>query len=119
MATWPASLPAPIIASYSVGQRVPIIRTDLESGPPRVARASHHYMSVGTFEIVVDATQHADFEQLFQDSKLGTEWIDDVPLDTAGTYTTHRVRMTDVQRRMIKQPDTYKITVAFETDDNT
>lgn len=118
MATWPATLPAPTIATYSVRQRVPAIRTDLESGPPRMARASHHYMSVGTIELVVDATQHAAFEQLYQDSKLGTEWIDDVPLDTSGSYTTHRARLTSVERRMIKQPDTYRLTIGFETDDN-
>lgn len=38
MATWPQSLPAPLLASYQFAPEATTIKTDMDSGPARVRR---------------------------------------------------------------------------------
>lgn len=119
MAAWPAGLPAPQVQSYHTRDVAPVIRTDMESGPQRMARSSAHYMTVGQMTIALDATQHATFEQLYQDSNNGTDWITDVPIDTSGNLANHRIRITSVQRKIIRPPNVYwNVTLSFETDEH-
>ena len=38
MATWPATLPSPVKASYAINMQDQTVRTDMEAGNPRVRR---------------------------------------------------------------------------------
>ena len=55
---------------------------------------------------------------MIENSRLGTAWIDDVPIDTGLGLALHRARITSVQYSVIKPPDVYwKIVFTFETDE--
>ena len=59
MATWPATLPVPLLAGYSASDEVPMIRTSMSSGPDSAWRCrSIHYMTTGTASLVLDDTQN-------------------------------------------------------------
>ena len=119
MPTWPATLPAPMTESYSTVDQFPVLQTEMQSGPPRLTRYSNHYLTTGNAELVMDSTQYAIFRQLLIDSNLGTDWITDTPIDTGGGHVNHRIRIRQVERRCINQPDNYwQISLVYETDDH-
>lgn len=119
MATWPAGLPAPMLTSYHNADTFPHITTRMQSGPSRRTRYSNHYMTTGQMTLTVDQTQAIALQGLIDSSNLGTDWITGVPLDTGTGLKDHRVRLSSVQRKVIKSPDIYwQFTLSFETDEH-
>lgn len=119
MPAWPSGLPVPILSSYHVSDTLPVLRTNMQSGPPRAVRYSNHYLSQGQLTLVVNATQLAAIKGMMNDSNLGTDWITGTPIDTGGGLTGHRIRVRSIQRKVLVPPDvTWSVTISFETDDH-
>jgi hypothetical protein len=119
MSVWPGTLPPPLLSSYHNNDQLPTIRTDMESGPPRKARSTRHFMTRGQLSMVLDASQMAAFQQMIVDSNYTADWITDCPIDTGGGLTNHRIRISSVQRKVSAPPDRlWTVTVSFETDEH-
>lgn len=119
MAVWPASLPPPELNSYHNSDTFPVIKTEMESGPPRRTRFSTHYMTRGQFKMTLDAAQMTDFQNIIDSSNLSADWLTGCPIDTGRGLADHRIRMTSVQRKVVKPPDLlWAVTVSFETDEH-
>lgn len=119
MSAWPASLPAPQLSSFTARDTLPIMKTQMESGPPRRTRLSAHYMTRGQITMHLNASQMGDFEQLLTDSNQSADWITGCPIDTGGGLKDHRIRITSVQRKVELPPDKlWKVIVAYETDEH-
>jgi len=119
MSAWPSGLPAPQLKNYTNTDLYNVIRTDMESGPPRQARRSSHYMTVGTFTLTLTSAQMASFQSAVVASNYGTDWLTGVPLDTGGGNQPHRIRLLKVTRKTVFPQDArYELTVNFETDEH-
>ena len=119
MTAWPETLPSPEIASYSTNDEYNILRTDMESGPPRQAKRSAHYMTTGSFTLKLNSSQMTDFQAVIPASNFGADWITDVPLDTGLGKKSHRMRFLGVSRKtLLPQNGLYELTIKFETDEH-
>jgi hypothetical protein len=119
MSAWPSGLPSPEIKSYKNADKFNVIRTDMESGPPRQSRRSAHYMSSGSFTLTLTSAQMTIFRTVIVDSNSGADWITGVPLDTGGGNQPHRMRIIGVSHKLLKpQSELYSLTVKFETDEH-
>ncbi len=91
---WPEILPYPLLNNYSNSHELPLIRTDMESGPQRVTRKSKSYVTTINFSFVADMAQQEAFEEFFEhDANAGADWVM-MPSDTVGGVAYHRVRIT-------------------------
>lgn len=71
MASWPASLPAPLVAGYSLSPADPCIRTDFEIGPKRVRRRTSARQDSVSVSWVMSASQFEEFRSWFDDAEDG------------------------------------------------
>ena len=119
MSSWPSGLPTPELKSYSNTDQFNVIRTDMESGPPRQSRLSAHFMTTGSFSLTLTSAQMATFQAIIPDSNYGADWVTGVPLDTGLGQAPHRIRMLKVSRKVLfPQDGLYKLTISFETDEH-
>lgn len=119
MSAWPSGLPEPELKSYSSSDQYNVIRTDMESGPPRQARLSAHYMTTGSFTLTLTRAQMATFRTVVPASNYGADWVTGVPLDTGNGSKQHRMRMLKVKMKVLFPQDAlYQLTVNFETDEH-
>lgn len=119
MSVWPASLPAPELSSYNAKDKLPVIETEMSSGPPRRTRISAHFMTRGNMEMTLNASQMSAFETMLDDSNHTADWITGCPIDTGGGVTDHRIRITAVDRQVVIPPNqVWKVKLAFETDEH-
>jgi hypothetical protein len=119
VSTWPSSLPTPELKSYTSADNFNVIRTEMESGPPRQARRSAHFMTTGSFSLTLTKAQMLTFQGVIADSNFGADWITGTPIDSGGGNLPHRIRMLGVSRKVLfPQDGLYKLTVKFETDDH-
>ena len=118
MADWPGTIPPPMITSYSADQNPRILRTTMESGPQRMTLYSGHKRITGSATVVLDLAQLGAFNSMYESARLGTTWINGVPLNTGLGVAAHRVRMNSVSYKVMKQPDLITtVTFTFETDE--
>lgn len=76
MATWPATLPAPLLADYSLESADLTIRTDMESGPARVRRRSTAPQDRVTLRFVLTDAQQQVFRGFWEsDAAHGSAWF--------------------------------------------
>lgn len=119
MTAWPAGLPEPELSGYSIADEYNLIRTEMESGPPRQSRRSAHYMSVGNMTMTMTNAQMISFQSVIPASDYGADWITGVPIDSGTGSKPHRIRMLKVSRTVLfPQDGLYKLTVQFETDEH-
>lgn len=119
MSTWPAALPHPLLSSYHNADRFLILKTAMESGPPRRALKSTHYMTTGQITMVLDVANMAIFQQMLLDSRHTADWITGCPIDTGSGVRNHRIRISSVQRKVTLPPDKlWTVTISFETDEH-
>ena len=94
--TWPVSLPVPSLEGYSVTDKLPLIRTEMEGGASRVTRISTSYVSNISFSMVLDNEQATSFREFFEYSaNAGANWVE-IPLNTGQGVATHRARFMSV-----------------------
>jgi len=118
MATWDATLPAPVLAGYNSRETPRMLTTEMESGPQRLTLYSGHPRLFGSASIVADPAQAAAFRVMFEAGRLGADWFTGCPIDTGQGLADHRVRLTSVQYQVLRPPDKlWKITFTFETDE--
>ena len=91
---WPEILPYPLLNNYSNSHELPLIRTDMESGPQRVTRKSKAYITTINFSFVADMAQQEACEEFVEhDANAGADW-EIMPSDTVGGVAYHRVKIT-------------------------
>ena len=118
MANWDVTLPPPLLAGYNSRETPRVLATDMDSGPQRRTLYSAHPRLFGSASMVVDKTQATAFNVMYENARLGADWISNCPIDTGQGLTDHRVRITSVQYSVLKSPDKYwKIVFTFETDE--
>lgn len=71
MATWPATLPAPLVAGYGVRPNDQTIRTDMESGSPRVRRRTAARLDEYPLSVNLSDAQMAIFRAWWDDDASG------------------------------------------------
>jgi hypothetical protein len=112
---YPVELPSPLLTGYSFSDDLPLIRTQMESGPERVTRTSSSYATNINFSLILTRDQLAIFRNFFENTiNAGADWFD-VQLDSAGTYVTHRTRFIQSPSYSIQRPF-YRVNCAVEVD---
>ncbi len=91
MASWPATLPNPLIAGHAVSMVDPVIRTEMESGASRKRRRTFARNDHLTLSWVMSGAQVAIFRAWF-DSNTGASggaaWFTvDLAIATGGSVT--------------------------------
>ncbi|MCU0810105.1 MAG: hypothetical protein MUE59_03565 [Thiobacillaceae bacterium] len=80
MATWPATLPSPTKASYSVNMQDQCVRTDFEAGNPRVRRRTAARIDHIDLSWTFTDAELAEFRAWYEDSSTGisggASWFD-------------------------------------------
>ncbi len=113
---WPASLPNPLLRGYSWSYRMPVIRTEMETGPRRVSRTSTVYENVFTIRFVMDNLQFATFQSFYDNTaNTGADWVD-IPLDSGSGINLHRCRFMAVSVTAVSQ-DLFNVVCTIETDE--
>lgn len=80
MATWPATLPNPLLSGHELETTDSTARTDMEGGPARVRRRSTAAPDHITLRFQFDEAQMAIFRDFWENDFLnGAAWCD-VPL---------------------------------------
>ena len=114
---WPVSLPQPILADYSVSGKANIIRTQMESGRPRVHRISKTVMRQVACSIACNALQAKTFWNFYNvDAGAGSIWFL-MPLDTGNVMANHRCLFVDCPSMRKISGTQYMLTFAVETDE--
>ena len=72
-ATWPETLPAPLVEGYGVNPATQFIRTEMETGSPRQRRRSAARMDIVTATWSFTAGQYADFRDWYDDADEGAD----------------------------------------------
>lgn len=72
MSTWPASLPLPLMAGYVVNPQSQTVRTEMETGTPRVRRRSAYRFDHVEVAFTLDDTQMALLREWFDNAGAGT-----------------------------------------------
>ena len=120
MATWPAGLPAPVIADFRSQDRAAMITTPMESGPSRRTRLSAHWMTTGTMTLYLEKAQ-ADALRTWLSDQLydGANWIDDLPLDTGQGLAPHHARISGMSWSFsqLVPGKNWRFSCQFETDE--
>lgn len=98
MATWPASLPAPLVDGYGVEPVDQTIATDMESGTKRVRRRSAVQIDHVSVSYNLDDAQMATFRTWFYGDLAGGAAFFDVSLWVGKTGST------SAEARFIGQP---------------
>ena len=71
MATWPATLPSPVKASYSINMQDQCVRTDMEVGNPRVRRRTAARIDLIDISWIFTDAEMATFRAWYEDSSTG------------------------------------------------
>lgn len=71
MATWPATLPDPLLGGYGFTPLDQTIRTDMEVGSPRVRRRTNARVDTVSVSWTFTAAQMAEFRTFFDDNTTG------------------------------------------------
>ncbi len=91
MATWPETLPAPLVEGYEVAPANQAIRTEMESGAPRQRRVTAARMDIVSAAWSLSGEQFTDFRDFFDDATGGADggaaWFT-VDLDYDGSGPT-------------------------------
>jgi hypothetical protein len=119
MSAWPAGLPEPELKSFSSTDSFNIIRTDMESGPPRQSLRSSHFMTAGSLSLTLTTAQMDIFQAAIPASNYGADWVTGVPIDSGNGSQPHRIRLIKVSRKVLfPQDGLYKLTITYETDEH-
>lgn len=114
--SWPSNLPEPQFRGYQSNDELPIIRTEMESGPARVHRTSSSYVSKVSCSIHVDPLQATTFRSFLNGpANAGADWFL-MTIDTGAGKAIHRVRFLSVNHTHLSRGHK-KITFSVETDE--
>lgn len=115
--SWPTELPEPIISDYQVGGELPVVRTQMESGRPRVHRVTQTILRPVGFSIALNVEQSAIFWDFFNnDANAGADWFY-MPIDTANAIEPHLCRFASYPSMRKIKADAYMISMQIETDE--
>jgi hypothetical protein len=113
---WPGSLPEPIIGDYQVNGELPVTRTPMESGRPRVHRTTNTIMRQVSYSIALTETQSDTFWDFFEDEgNTGADFFE-MNIDTGRGMATHLCRFTSYPSTRKITGNKYMISGTIETD---
>ena len=116
-ANWPATLPAPLKSGYKVSDELPVIKTEMESGPARVSRISSSYTSTISVKFVLDAAEIATLKTFFEGgANFGADWFN-IPIDTGAGLVDHRSRFVSAPQRVPIVPGYWTVSFNLETEE--
>tara|TARA_R110001583_G_scaffold34551_1_gene115857 strand:- start:11684 stop:12037 length:354 start_codon:yes stop_codon:yes gene_type:complete len=114
MATWPA-LPAPLLTGNGGTNKPNLRRTEMESGPARVARVAAAHLTDLNVSWLFSPAQMTTFMTFFEDDLFsGADWFD-IALDSGGGARLHRCRFREGYR-FARQGLNYSLTAVLETE---
>ncbi len=115
--SWPVDLPEPIITDYAVDGSLPVVRTPMESGRPRVHRVTNTILRNASFSLVLTGVQSAIFWEFFNDeANAGADWFY-MSIDTANSIDAHLCRFVGYPSMKKIKADLYMVSVQLETDE--
>lgn len=117
MATWPSTLPAPLLSGYGLDPADQSIRTDMESGAARARRRSYARADmVAAAWSFTDAEMYA-FRQWFEDDAEaagGSAWFTiSLRIGDSGA-TTEECRFVGPWRSVMLARDRWQVTARLE-----
>lgn len=116
MADWPSTLPNPLMSGYSMRDDLPLIRTEMEQGPPRVTRFSANFDTIITATIFITNAQLEIFRDFFENTvNLGADFFD-IAANTKGTVVPHRCRIMNTPNYRLAG-NRWTVTLTLETDE--
>ena len=118
MATWPATLPAPLLAGYGVQPADPVARTDMEAGSPRMRRRTAVRNDRIPVSFVLDAAQMSAFRAWFDDDSTGISggaaWFD-VSLNVGEGVAALEARFAGVWSAELLGAGIWRVSATWET----
>jgi hypothetical protein len=117
MATWPTTLPAPILEGYALDPIDQTVRTDMEFGAARTRRrstAQNDKLNVGW---IFTRTQMAAFRTWFADSAQaagGAAWFDIVVDTGEGTPASQTCRFSGPPKAALRGGGIWSVTATLE-----
>lgn len=80
MATWPTTLPDPLLAGYTRSPQPTTLRTPMDVGPAKVRRRATTRVEAINFSLHLTSAQRATLETFFrttlEDGALTFDWVD-------------------------------------------
>ena len=117
MATWPATLPAPLLPGYQLAPIDPVSRTDMESGAPRARRRTYARNDRLQVSWIFNDTQMAAFRTWFEsdaEAAGGAAWFY-VKLRIGKTgATTEEARFTGPWQASLAGYNVWHVTAPIE-----
>ena len=116
MADWPSTLPNPLMSGYSMRDVVPLIKTEMEQGPPRVTRYSANFDTIISATIFLTNAQLSIFRDFYDTTtNLGADFFNIVS-NTKGTPVLHRCRIVSSPNYRF-QNNKWNVSLSLETDE--
>lgn len=97
MPAWPATLPKPLAAGYSLTPQDNVIRTDMDKGAPRSRRTSFAEQDLVNMAVLLTDAQYTIFRDWFKDvdeANGGASWFDIALGVGEGGLTTKEAKFT-------------------------
>ncbi len=115
MATFPASLPAPLLQGYGVSGKAAVRRIPMESGADRVTRISGVTVLNVKCSMTLTADQSVILFDFFEgDADAGAVWFD-MRINTANGIFVHECRFVAYPAMKLAGGGKYSITFEVET----
>lgn len=113
---WPAGLPEPLLRGYSWSYRLPVIRTQMDTGPSRTSRTSTEYENVFTIRFVMDDLQFSTFQSFYdKTANTGADWVT-IPLNSGSGVHMHRCRFMAISVTAIEN-NVFNVVCTVESDE--
>lgn len=113
---FPASLPAPQVAGYTGSDDLPLWKTEMEQGPPRVTRFSNQYTTYQNFAFVFTEAELTVFMDFITNTiNLGADWFN-ITIKTYGGQFVHRCRLRGTPARTY-QNGLWRVNMVVDTEE--
>lgn len=118
MATFPASLPRPLLEGYQLSPADPVVRSDMEVGAARQRRRTVARNDQVAVSWLFDGTQMAAFRVWFDDSSEaagGAAWFNGISLALGtGGQVASEARFAGIWQATALGADRWKVTARLE-----
>lgn len=95
---------------------MPVIRTQMETGPRRVSRTSTVYENVFTIRFLMDDHQFATFQSFYDNTaNTGADWVN-IPISSGSGINMHRCRFMAISVTAASN-NLFNVVCTVETDE--
>ena len=118
MATWPTTLPAPLIAGYGFSAQDQTLRTEMETGTPRVRRRTSARLDKLNADWHFTEAQFDTFRDFFDDATTGlaggASWCTMVLKVGAGGAASYDARFVGAYSAELVSGTMWRVTAQLE-----